>query len=243
MTWQPPLLWRAALAVSTAVVAPWCRLRVTGDVPDALRHGPLILAANHVSPGDPIVLTAACRHRRIAPRIMATGGVFRAPVVGPFMRWAGHIRVDRRTARVADALGAATSAVAEGSVVAVYPEGRIGLDPGMWPERGKTGAARIALASGAIVVPVALWGVHEVVPYGAPKGLAAALLRAVVRRPVVRVHFGAPVDLSDLSGQRTGDARRATERIIAGIASALKPLRADEPDRPRHVDPTRPVTP
>lgn len=242
MTWQPPLTWRTLLAVSRVVVAPVCRLRVTGDVPDSLRHGPLILAANHVSPGDPVLLTAACRIRRIAPRIMATGGVFRAPVVGPVMRRAGHIRVDRRTATVGQALGSAVAAVAEGSVVAVYPEGRIGLDPGMWPERGKTGTARLALASGAVVVPVALWGAHEIIPYAAPHGgLGRALLRALVRRPVVRVHFGPPVDLSGLSADRPGDARRATGRIIAAITETLRPLRPEEPNLPRYVDPSRPA--
>ena len=61
---------------------PVARLRVTGDVPEHLRNGPLILAANHISPFDPVVLAAACRVRRLAPRIMATGGIFRAPVVG-----------------------------------------------------------------------------------------------------------------------------------------------------------------
>jgi 1-acyl-sn-glycerol-3-phosphate acyltransferase len=240
MPYRPPLLWRAQLVLARLIVAVVCRLWVTGDVPEGLRRGPLILAANHVNPFDPIVLAAACHTRRIAPRIMATGGLFRAPVVGAIMRWSGHIRVDRRTATVADALNAAAEAIADGSVVACYPEGRIGLDPGMWPERGKTGVARLALASGATVVPVALWGPHEVLPYAAPKGMVRALLRALVVRPVVRVHFAAPVDLSGLSTQRPGDARRATELILDGITEALAGLRPDEPDRPRHVDPTRP---
>jgi 1-acyl-sn-glycerol-3-phosphate acyltransferase len=238
--WHPPLTWRVLLAIGPAVLAPLCRLRVTGDVPDELRRGPLILAVNHISPFDPFVLTAASRKRRICPRIMATGGLFRAPMIGAIMRRSGHIRVDRRTATVADALATAAAAVAEGSVVAAYPEGRIGLDPDMWPERGKTGTARLALASGAAVVPVALWGSHEVLPYGVPKGLLRALLRALVRRPVVRVHFGPPVDLSDVSADRPGDAMRATDRILDAITSALVSLRADEPDRPRYVDPTRP---
>ncbi|SDY95784.1 1-acyl-sn-glycerol-3-phosphate acyltransferases [Micromonospora pattaloongensis] len=238
--WQPPRLWLFLQLVARVVVALLARLRVTGDVPDDLRRGPLILAANHISPFDPIVLTAACRARGIAPRIMATGGLFRAPVVGAVMRHSGHIRVDRATATVAEALPAAAAAVAGGSAVLVYPEGRIGLDPGMWPERGKTGTARLAFASGAAVVPVAQWGAHTVLPYATPRGLLPAVLRALLRRPVIRVHFGAPVDLSDLEPDRPGHARRATDRIIDALTDTLAPLRPDEPDRPRHVDPTRP---
>jgi hypothetical protein len=59
---------------------------------------------------------------------------------------------------------------------------------------------------------------------------------------VVRVHFGAQVDLSGLRPGTPGHAQRATDRIIDAIAAALAPLRTDEPDEPRHLDPTRPVT-
>ncbi|MEH1016489.1 lysophospholipid acyltransferase family protein [Micromonospora sp. CPCC 206060] len=239
--WRPPRLWRAAQLAARIVVAATARLHVTGDVPDALRGGPLILAANHISPFDPIVLAAACHTRRVAPRIMATGGLFRAPLVGAAMRHCGHIRVDRRTADAAQALTDAADAVTRGSVVLVYPEGRIGLDPGMWPERGKTGTARLAFASGALVVPVAQWGSHEVLPYSAPKGLLPALARALVRRPAVLVHFGAPVDVTATATGAPGAARRATDRIIDALTDTLVPLRPDEPDTPRHVDPSRPV--
>lgn len=241
-SWRPPPLWRALLVAARLVAALMCRLRVTGDVPAHLRHGPLILAVNHVSPFDPVALAAACQTRRVAPRIMATGGLFTAPLVGLLMRLCGHIRVDRGRASVTEALPAAVAAVTEGSVVAGYPEGRIGLDPGMWPERGKTGLARLALASGATVVPVALWGPHEVLPYATPKGLVRSVLRAVWRRPVVRVGFGAPVDLNGLSAAHAGDALRVTERILDAVVATLRPLRRDEPDVPRYVDPTRPVT-
>ena len=239
--WRPPRFWTFLQRVARALVAPLARLRVTGDVPAHLRHGPLVLAANHISPFDPIVLTAACRIRRIAPRIMATGGLFRTPVVGAVMRRSGHIRVDRGTAGVGDALPRAAAALTGGSVVLVYPEGRIGLDPGMWPERGKTGTARLAFASGATVVPVAQWGAHEVLPYGTPKGLPRAVGRALLRRPVIRVHFGAPVELNVVDPAAPGAARHATARIIDALTDTLAPLRPDEPDRPRHVDPSRPV--
>jgi 1-acyl-sn-glycerol-3-phosphate acyltransferase len=241
VSWRAPRLWRFLQVVARVLVAVVARLRVTGDVPAGLRDGPLILAANHINPFDPVVLTAACGVRRVAPRIMATGGLFRAPVVGAVMRASGHIRVDRRTATAGAALQVAVQAVAAGSVVLVYPEGRIGLDPQLWPERGKTGVARLALASGAVVVPVAQWGSHEVLPYSAPRGMLRAVVRAVVRRPVVRVHFGAPVDLSGVDPVVPGAARVATERIIGAVTAALVPLRPDEPGEPAYRDPTRPV--
>jgi 1-acyl-sn-glycerol-3-phosphate acyltransferase len=232
--WRAPPLWRLALLLARVLVALVARLRVTGDVPDALRGGPLILAANHLSPADPIVLTAACRTRRVAPRYLATGGLFRAPVVGPVMRHWGHIPVHRGSAEVTTALPEAAAALAAGSVVLVYPEGRITLDPQLWPERGRTGVA------GFTVVPVAQWGSHELVPYSAPRGVLRTLPGVLRRRPRIRVHFGAPVDLSDLTDGATGDALRATDRVLDAITADLRRLRGDEQGTPRHVDPTRP---
>ena len=235
-------MWRIMLVLARVAVVPVCRLRVSGEVPASLRGGPVILAANHISPFDPIVMTAACHKVGIAPRFLATGGIFDAPVVGAAMRAAGHIRVDRHTARVADALPAAARALAEGSMVLVYPEGRIGLDPWMWPERGKTGVARMAAVSGAPVLPVAQWGTHAVLPYTTPKGLARSLWRAVRRRPVVRIRFGdAPVDLSGVTGTPGARAMRATRLIMDGIDEALADLRAGEMQTPRIVDVTRPA--
>lgn len=239
--WRAPLLWRTAQPLARVVVGALARLQVADEIPRRLRPGPLLLAANHISPFDPIVLAAACHSVGIAPRIMATGGLFRAPLVGAAMRHAGHIRVDRGASTVAEAMTVAADALAGGAVILVYPEGRIGLDPGLWPERGKTGVARLALRCGVPVIPVAQWGAHEVLPYRTPKGLAPALARTVTHRRVVRVRFGAPVDLTDLAPEAPGVARRATDRIIDAITETLAPLRPDEPDRPRHVDPGRPV--
>src|SRR6266540_3847682 len=127
-------------------------------------------------------------------------------------------------------------------VVAAYPEGRISLDPGVWPERGKTGVARLALTTGTPVVPVSQWGAHEVLAWDGTGAMARTALRSVLRRPVVRVHFGAPVDLADLGAGVHGDAQLATERIMGAITEGLRPLRASEPRLPRFVDPTRPVS-
>lgn len=240
--WRPPLLWRAVQVLARVVVPVVCRLRVTGDVPDELRHGPLILAGNHIATFDPIAFSAASRTRGIAPRMMATGGLFRAPIVGRLMNLAGHIPVDRGRDTVANAVPDAADALHAGSVVFIYPEGRIGLDPAMWPERAKTGVARLALTTGAPVVPVATWGSHEVIAYHGWGAMTRTLITSVFRRPKVRVHFGPPVDLSDLRVGEIGHAQRASDRIIDALAAALAPLRADEPRLPRFLDETRPVS-
>jgi 1-acyl-sn-glycerol-3-phosphate acyltransferase len=239
-SWRVPVTWRVLLAASRLVVLPACRLRVSGDISPELRAGPLILAANHVSPVDPAIMTAACHRAGIAPRFMATGGVFDAPVFGAVMRASGHIRVDRNTARAADALTTAVRALHDGAMVLVYPEGRIGLDPWMWPERGKTGVARMALASGAPVVPVAQWGAHTVMPYKTPDGWLGSLARALRRRPVVQVRFGTPVDLTGLTGTAGVQAMKATRLIMAGIDDTLAALRPGEMETPHFVDTSRP---
>jgi 1-acyl-sn-glycerol-3-phosphate acyltransferase len=234
------MTWRLLLALARPVVSAVCRLRVCGDIPPELRAGPVILAANHISPIDPAIMTAACHRAGIAPRFMATGGVFDAPVFGAAMRASGHIRVDRDTARAGDALTTAVQALRDGAMVLVYPEGRIGLDPWMWPERGKTGAARMALATGAPVLPVAQWGAHAVMPYKTPEGFLGSLGRALRRRPVVQVRFGTPVDLSGLTGTPGVQARKATRLIMAGIDDTLARLRPGEMETPHFVDASRP---
>jgi 1-acyl-sn-glycerol-3-phosphate acyltransferase len=255
------------MVLARVVVAVVGRLRVTGDVPASLRGTAVLVASNHIGNFDPIVLVAALRTRRLAPRLLATAGLFRAPVIGAVLTACGHIPVNRGSATAADALHEAEAALSAGAVVAMYPEGRIGLDPGMWPERGKTGMARLALRTGATVVPVAQWGAHEVLAYHGTGAMVSSLLRALVRRPVLRVHIGAPVDLADLADMAdaadpadladaadvvglpaespagtVGTAMRATERIMDEVTDALRQVRTAEPDLPRYVDRTRPLS-
>lgn len=241
-TWRPPFVWRVLLLLAAVLVPLVCRLRVVNEIPDTLRGRPLILACNHIGTFDPIALTAACRRLGLAPRILATGGLFRTPVVGAVLRRCGHIRVNRSESSAVDALGSALSAVREGSVVAGYPEGRITLHPGMWPERARSGLARLALASEVPVIPVSQWGAHEVMVW---HGWLLMMLRLAVsswRRPVVWVRFGGPVDLSGLDTGVPRHTVSAASRIMAAVTEGLRPLRAAEPSLPRYVDPTRPVS-
>jgi 1-acyl-sn-glycerol-3-phosphate acyltransferase len=240
--WRSTRFWRFVLWLTNAVMALFCRLRVSTSMDYRLTQGPLILAGNHISVIDPIVFMAASRQMRITPRIMATGGLFRAPILGWLMRLVGHIPVDRGRDTVTRALPDGIEALRAGSIVMIYPEGRIGLDPAMWPEKAKTGIARLALSAGAPVVPVAIWGSHEMITYHGGRKMAARLLSSLWRRPTVKVHFGQQVDLSGLTLDTVGDAQRATERIMAAIDAALVPLRPDEPRLPRHRDHNRPVS-
>lgn len=238
-------------AVDEAFVGLSGRLRVTGDVPADLRGGPLLLASNHIGNLDPFVLIAACRRIGIAPRFLLAGGLLDAPIMGPALRASGHLRVDRASADAGEAYHRTVEVLKRGGdPIALYPEGRISLDPGLWPERGKTGAARLALSGNVPVIPISQWGAHEAVYWGNTrvsgwddfKPYLTSYLGGLRRRPTFRVHFGKPVDLSDLVDGRPGDARRAHERIMRAITEGLVPLRVGELDRPRFRDPTRPTT-
>lgn len=236
--------------VDRGFVALCGRVEISGTLPTELRGRSFLLAANHIGVFDAFVLTAACQRAGLAPRFLITGGIMDAPVAGWALRTSGHLRVDRRKATVTQAFDRTVEALRAGHVaVLVYPEGRISHDPGLWPERGKSGVARLALAADTPVVPVSQWGAHEAAYWGTEtvtgwpdlQPVVTSWLRAIVRRPTFRVHFGPVVDLTDLSATRLGDAVRARDRIMRAITAGLVPLRPAEPDRPAFHDPTRPT--
>jgi len=246
-----PAVWRTMLAIDERVVDVMGTLEVTGDLDETLRDKPLILAANHIGVFDALVLMAACRRIGVAPRFMLAGGLLDAPLLGTALRGSGHLRVDRGSGATAieQFLHATEQLRASTVPLLVYPEGRISREPGLWPERGKTGAARLALAAGVPVVPVSQWGAHEAVYWGTETvsklrdvlPLARSGLTSPMRRPTFKVHFGAPVDLSDLDPATPGTPWQAHQRIMRAITGGLAELRRDEPDVPRFHDPTRPT--
>ncbi len=243
-------VWRALTLVDKGIVALVGKLEVTGTIPRELRDQPLLIAANHIGMFDAFVLTAALREAGVNPRFLLTGGLLDAPVVGWVLRQGGSIRVDRGKANVIEAFDRVTEALRDTpGPVLVYPEGRVSRDPGLWPERGKTGVARMALTGDVPVLTISQWGAHEAVYWGTETvtgwrdcvPLVTSFLRALRARPTFKVHFGPVVDLSDLSAATPGDAVRAHKRIMSAIVEHLVPLRADELDEPRFHDPTRPT--
>jgi len=243
-------VWRAMTLIDRGFVRMVGRIEVTGTIPPEMRNRPGLIAANHIGMFDPFVLTAVLRENGVNPRFLLTGGLLDAPVVGWGLRQGGSIRVDRGKNNVTEAFDRVITALRSASgPVLVYPEGRISHDPGLWPERGKTGAARVALAANVPVMTISQWGAHEALYWGKERvsnwrdflPLLGSWLRAVRDRPVFKVHFGPMVDLSDLTPGKPGDAMRAHKRIMETITEQLIPLRADEPDAPRYHDPTRPT--
>ncbi|WP_424185568.1 lysophospholipid acyltransferase family protein [Actinokineospora sp. G85] len=245
-----PAVWRFLTAVDRVVVRAVGTLEITGEFPPHLLGKPVLVAANHIGMFDPMVIMAASGTQGFLPRFMLTAGLIDAPVVGWFLRKSGHLRVDRGKANIIEAFTVAIDTLRTARVpLLVYPEGRVTLDPGMWPEKGKTGVARMALGASVPVVTISQWGAHEAVYWGSEtvsgwkdvKPLLTSFLRAMRRRPVFKVHFGGEVDLSDLTAGKPGDAMRAHKRIMQAITDGLVPLRVDEPDMPAFHDPTRPT--
>ncbi|NNE97126.1 MAG: 1-acyl-sn-glycerol-3-phosphate acyltransferase, partial [Acidimicrobiales bacterium] len=178
MSWKHPgrvgaVLYALAAAVLGTLVTGIARLRVAEyrgrrRVATELPSGPIIVVSNHASYADGIVLALICRRMGRSLRMLATGGVFRAPVLGALVRRVGFIPVERGKANAADSLDAAAEALAAGEAVGLFPEGRTTRDPELWPERAKTGAVRLALRSGAPIIPVAMVGTHRVVAKNHP---------------------------------------------------------------------------
>ena len=121
-------------------------------IPD---RGGCIVVLNHISHADPLVTGHFLYDRGRIPRYLVKANLFRNPVVRRLLVLGGQIRVERLTTHANDAYSAAVAALGAGNCIAIYPEGTLTRDPDLWPMRGKSGAARLALATGVPVVPVA----------------------------------------------------------------------------------------
>lgn len=233
--------WKTATRRGRPLVSIFGSLQVTGEISPELLRGPLLLAPNHIGNFDTFVIAVAMARVGLDPRFLITGGIMTAPVVGRLLERSGNLRVERGTADAARSMELVDVTLSNGAHLCIYQEGRVSLDPGLWPEAGKTGLARIALQHQVPVIPIAQWGAHEVTKYEDGKEMLSSTVSAVWRRPTLKVHFGPPVDLGDLRIDRRGDALRARNRIAAAQTRLLRPLRTDELDEPAFPDRTRPV--
>ncbi len=181
--------------------------------------GPFILTPNHLSNIDPVVVAVAVWRLGRAPRFLTKASLLRVPVVGAGLRATGQIPVERGGARAGVPLEAARRLIERGQGVIVYPEGSLTRDPALWPMRGKSGAARLALELGLPVIPCAQWGSQRLMPVNTTRLTLGG-------RPRIDVLFGEPLDLAGLKADRAG-IQEATDRIMAAITGLLEELRGE----------------
>jgi 1-acyl-sn-glycerol-3-phosphate acyltransferase len=187
--------------------------------------GGIILAPNHLSYADwPAIALFSDGYAHRYPVFMIKSAIFEVKVIGPLMYKFGQLPVFRGRGDAGLVLKKAEQALRAGACVIVYPEGTASRDPDLWPMVGKTGAARLALTTGAPVVPIAQWGAQEVLPYGTKKP-------HLFPRKTVRMVAGTPVDLSAYQGQRLGAStlQAATADIMADITALLAKIRQETP--------------
>ncbi len=187
--------------------------------------GGVILAPNHLSYADwPTLALFSDAYGHRYPVFMIKSAIFEVKVIGPLMFKLGQLPVYRGRGDAGLVLKQAERALAGGACVIVYPEGTATRDPDLWPMVAKTGVARLALSTGAPVIPVAHWGAQDILPYGSKKP-------RLWPRKTVQMAAGPAVDLSAYAGQRLAAStlRAATAAIMADITGLLAQIRQETP--------------
>lgn len=224
---RPSVFWAAA-AVAIPAVGWLARIEISGGE-HLPQTGAYVLAPNHYSEFDPLITAVATWRLGRAPRFMAKESLFRVPVLGALLRATGMVPVARASSAAAakHSIAQAEELVRHGRGVIVYPEGSLTRDPDMWPMRGKTGAVRLALEGGLPVIPMATWGVQEILPrYGK--------LRVWPPRKRVQVRLGPAIALPAADGKLTpGSLVAATDQVMAAISDLLGDLRGQTPPAER----------
>ena len=210
------LYWLLKRVVLGPLVLLLFRPKVSGaeNVP---RTGPAILASNHLSFSDSIFLPAVLDRRITFPAKMEyftqrglTGTLKRL-----FFTGTGQIPIDRSGGSAsAAALAAGLAVLDAGGLFGIYPEGTRSPDGRLY--KGKTGVARLALAAGCPVIPVAMIGTGEAQPAG----------RRLPRITSIGVRFGAPITFGQFAG--LADDRRALRAMTDEVMTALAGLSGQE---------------
>ena len=205
---DPERGYKIAAAVVKPLMRTWFRIRLEGQehIPET---GPVILASNHRSNMDPVLLASAVE-RPVA--FMAKAELF-VPPLGWIMRWIGQFPV-RRGGIDREALRRTDSVLARGSMLGLFPEGTRGdgtfsaVHPGL---------AYIVVRQGCPVLPVVIFGTERVrrrfgwLPFASP----------------VRIVIGPPIDLPASTGDRA--ARRAASEVLRRRLQAFRAAATGEP--------------
>ncbi|GIF48525.1 1-acyl-sn-glycerol-3-phosphate acyltransferase [Asanoa ferruginea] len=187
------------------ILGPWLRLvfrPVVEGRDNVPATGAAIIASNHLSFSDSIFMPLMVRRKVtfVAKAEYFTGKGIKGWLVKMFFVGTGTIPVDRAGGRAAQAaLDTQLRVLRAGNLAGIYPEGTRSPDGRLY--RGKTGVARLALLSGAPVVPVVMLNADEIQPPG----------KVIPKIKRVRIRFGEPIDFSRYAGM-SGD--RFVERAV-----------------------------
>lgn len=203
-------------------------MKVSGleNLPD---DGGLIVVANHTAHLDFLSLGGPLYRAGRPPQFVAASEFFEMPIYGSVFPRVGAIPVYRESDDPAKVLDAARAALDKNGTVILFPEGTFGRDPEMWPMRGKTGAARLALSRPNVpVIPVAHWGNEHL--YGPWDG-KIAWSRLGRRRTKAETVFGAPIDMTRFEGREVTKELldEVTEVFMSAIEDLLQGLRERNP--------------
>ncbi len=227
-------VWRR-LAVMLVLPTMWVWTRRSWSGMENLPPGGgFIIAPNHMSQFDPLVVAHYVYGSGRWPRFLGKASIWKVPFVGFMLRKTQQIPVERGSVEAVKSLDSLIEAIQQGGVVIIYPEGTTTRDPDLWPMRGKTGAARLALVTGAPVIPMATWGTQQVHDVRTKK------ISLKPRRPV-SVAAGKPVDLSRWQGEAPTRAvlDQMTEAIQLAGRDLLADLRGETPPAELYQGPAR----
>ena len=220
---RPSRAARAGYVIPAAIVRPALRglVRQVWEGTENLPETGAILAVNHISELDPLSVAHMVYNQGLLPTFLAKAELWKVPVLKQVLEATRMIPVER-TRDGGRSLDAAREAVATGRAIIVYPEGTVTRDPDGWPMAAQSGAVRLALQTGAPLIPVGQWGIQELLPYGgrAPRPFP---------RKTARIRIGAPVDLDDLRGapMTASGLRAGTERMMDAITAIVADLRGE----------------
>lgn len=208
--------WAIGSTVTLPIMRMLFHVRVEG-IDHVPASGPGILAFNHVSvlDGPALAIETAVRRRREV-RFLVAAEIFRHPFYGRVLRSFDQIPLHRGEGD-ARALDTAVATVRDGALAAIAPEGRVSKDPEGGLQRIRSGVARIALPTGAPVIPVGMWGTQRRWPLTGP------IWWALWRRRRLAVVYGPPVhpapeDDLESFGRRVGVALEEQVRRARALA-------------------------
>ena len=214
---------RFAVVLAKPVLTIWTR-RTWRGMEHLGGDGGVIIVPNHISHADPLVAAHFVYDAGRWPQFLGKASVFRVPVLGWILHRCQQIPVERNTADAVRSLDYLVAALDRGGAVVIYPEGTITREPQLWPMKGKTGAARLALATGAPVVPVVMWG---------PERMFDPRRSRLDPRPriPVTVVAGPPVDLGTWARATPTKAvlEEMTDTIMLRLRDMLTDIRGGTP--------------